>query len=153
MVAAQFLKGVPVIMQYKYPLAMSGFFLLLISTWALGSAANEKRWQAKLDEIQEQVRQQEAKAEELNTQLEKEVSEKKELAEKKNKVVIKEIEKWKTKEILKEVKVEGPERVKIEEVVKYIENCPVPKEMLDIHNQAAMPPSSKIQEPIKGEKK
>jgi hypothetical protein len=48
--------------------------------------------------------------------------------------------------------VEGPERVRVEEVIKYIENCPVPKEMLDIHNKATMPTIEKMKE-TKGEKK
>lgn len=153
MIAGQFLRGVPAVMQYRIPIIFAGFLSLMISTWALGAIANEEKWQKRLKEAEEQIKEQEAKATQLNEQLEKEVAEKKELAEKKNKVVIKEIEKWNTKEILKEVKVEGPERVKIEEVVKYIENCPVPKEMLDIHNKAAIPPGKKIEEPIKDEKK
>jgi hypothetical protein len=33
--------------------------------------------------------------------------------------------------------VQGPERVRIEEVIKYIENCPVPKELINIHDAAA----------------
>ena len=88
----------------------------------------------------------------------KNVAEKKELAEKKNRVIVNEIVKWQTKEVLKEVKVEGPERVRVEEVIKYIENCPIPKEMLDIHNKAAASVLDKMKkdEPKvenKGEKK
>jgi hypothetical protein len=49
--------------------------------------------------------------------------------------IIKYVDRWNTKEIVKEV--EGPERIRREEVIKYIENCPVPKEMINIHNQAA----------------
>lgn len=149
MIAGQFLRGVPMVMQYRLPIMFVGFFVLMLSTWAMGAAANESKWQARLKEVEEQVKQQEVKAEELNQQLEKEVAEKKALAEKKNKVIVNEIVKWQTKEVLKEVKVEGPERVRVEEVIKYIENCPVPKEMLDIHNNATIPAVEKS----KGEKK
>ena len=38
------------------------------------------------------------------------------------------------KEVIKEV--EGPERIRREEVIKYIEQCPVPKEIIDLHNAA-----------------
>jgi len=150
MIAGQFLRGVPLVMQYRLPLFILGFFILMSSVWALGAVANENKWQARLKEVEEQVKEQEAKATELNTQLEKEVAEKKELAEKKNKVITNEIIKWQTKEVLKEVTVQGPERVKIEKVIEYIENCPVPKEMLDIHNKAAVPVIEKVKE---GEKK
>jgi hypothetical protein len=150
MIAGQFLRGVPMVMQYRLPIMFVGFFSLMLSTWALGAAANESKWQARLKEVEEQVKEQEAKAVELNQKLDKEVAEKKELAEKKNKVIVNEIVKWQTKEVMKEVKVEGPERVRVQEVIKYIENCPVPKEMLDIHNKAANPVIEKIKE---GEKK
>ena len=152
MIAGQFLRGVPIIMQYRLPIMFVGFFVLMVSTWAMGAVANESKWQARLKEVEEQVKEQEAKAEELNQKLEKEVEENKKLAEKKNKVIVNEIVKWQTKEILKEVKIEGPERVRVEEVIKYIENCPVPKEMLDIHNKATLPLNEKLKE-SKGEKK
>ncbi len=149
MIAGQFLRGLPLVMQYRLPIMFAGFFLLMLSTWSLGVASNEAKWQARLKEVEEQVKVQEQKAIELNEQLEKEIAEKKALAEKKNKVIVNEIVKWQTKEVLKEVKVEGPERVRIEEVIKYIENCPVPKEMLDIHNKATQSAIDKM----KGEKK
>jgi len=150
MIAGQFLRGVPIIMQYRLPLMFIGFFILMISVWSLGALANESKWQDRLKEVEEQVKTQETRAEEINKQLEKEIADKKELAEKKNKVITNEIVKWQTKEVLKEVTVQGPERVKIEKVIEYIENCPVPKEMLDIHNKAAVPIIEKNKE---GEKK
>ena len=150
MIAGQFLRGVPIIMQYRLPLMFIGFFILMISVWSLGALANESKWQDRLKVVEEQVKTQETRAEEINKQLEKEIADKKELAEKKNKVITNEIVKWQTKEVLKEVTVQGPERVKIEKVIEYIENCPVPKEMLDIHNKAAVPIIEKNKE---GEKK
>lgn len=150
MIAGQFLRGIPLVVQYRLPVMFAGFFAIMISVWALGVSTNEQKWQARLKEVEEQIKEQEAKAAELNTQLEKEVGEKKELEQKKNKVITNEIVKWQTKEVLKEVTVQGPERVKIEKVIEYIENCPVPKEMLDIHNKAAIPAIEKIKE---GEKK
>lgn len=149
-VAAQFMRGVPLIMQYRIPLMFTGFFVLMMSVWALGVSSNEAKWKQRLKEVEEQVKKIETDSVELNQQLEKEVAEKKVLAEKKNKVIVNEIVKWQTKEVLKEVKIQGPERVRVEEVIKYIENCPVPKEMIDIHNKAAMPVTEKNKE---GEKK
>ena len=37
--------------------------------------------------------------------------------------------------VLKEIP--GPERIRVEEVIKYVERCPVPAELLDAHNRAA----------------
>ena len=45
------------------------------------------------------------------------------------------IDRYKDREVIKTLP--GEERVRVEEVIKYVENCPVPKELLDIHNNAA----------------
>lgn len=148
--AAWFLSKIPLVTANRFAVQGIGIALTVISIWFLGAASNEEKWEVRMKELEEQVAKQESQANDLNNQLQHEVEEKKQLAAQKQKVVIKEIEKWQTKEVLKEVKVEGPERVKIEKVVEYIENCPVPKEMLDIHNAAAKPPSEKI---VKGETK
>lgn len=152
MIAGQFLRGVPMVMQYRMPIMFAGFFFLMVSVWAMGVSANEEKWQKRIKEAEEEIKRIEAQATEANTQLENEIAKNKELADKKNKVIVKEIEKWQTKEILKEV--QGPERVKIEKVIEYIEKCPVPKELLDLHNNAAKPLIEKIKtEEVKGEKK
>lgn len=148
--AAWFLSKIPLVTANRFAVQGVGIALTVISIWFLGAASNEEKWEVRMKELEEQVAKQESQAKDLNNQLQHEVEEKKQLAAQKQKVVIKEIEKWQTKEVLKEVKVEGPERVKVEKVVEYIENCPVPKEMLDIHNAAAKPPSEKI---VKGETK
>jgi hypothetical protein len=62
------------------------------------------------------------------------IVEKTKVIREKGKDIIKYVDRWNTKEIIKEV--EGPERIRTEEVIKYIENCPVPKEFIDLHNQA-----------------
>ena len=80
-VAAQFMRGVPLIMQYRIPLMFTGFFVLMMSVWALGVSSNEAKWKQRLKEVEEQVKKIEAESVELNQQLEKEVAEKKVLAE------------------------------------------------------------------------
>jgi hypothetical protein len=47
--------------------------------------------------------------------------------------IIKYIDRWNTKEVI----VEGPERIKREEIIKYVETCPVPAAIIDAHNAAA----------------
>ena len=48
MIAGQFLRGLPLVMQYRLPIMFAGFFLLMLSTWSLGVASNEAKWQARL---------------------------------------------------------------------------------------------------------
>lgn len=135
LLAAWVLKLVPFINTYRLPIQVISVVATVVSVWFLGAAANEEKWQAEVKRLEAAVRKGEEEANNLNKQLEQELDEKKKLGEQKNKEIIKYIDRWNTKEILKEVY--GPERVRIEEVIKYIENCPVPKEFIDIHNEAA----------------
>lgn len=143
--AASYLLGkLPLVAQYKIPLRVGGVVATLIGVYFYGVIANEAKWQARVTELEAKVKVAEEESTSVNRKLDDVVAENKKLAAQKTKEVIKVIDKWRTKEILKEV--EGPERVRVEEVIKYIEQCPVPKEMLDIHNKGA-------DKPIKGDKK
>jgi hypothetical protein len=133
--ASYFLSKIPLVTQYKLPLRVGGVVALIVGIYAQGIIANEAIWQARTEELKKQVATAEESAKTANTELATVISEKRKLEATKNKEVIKYIDKWKTKEVLKEVT--GPERVRVEEVIKYIENCPVPKELLDIHNKGA----------------
>lgn len=135
---------IPLLIQYRLALSIIGIVLVLITTCVLGMLSNEAKWQQRMKAAEEQIKVQEQASAELNTKLEQEVQQNKQLQQQKNRVIIKEIDRWNTKEVLKEVT--GPERVRVEEVVKYIENCPVPKELLDLHNNAAKPTIEKLQD-------
>ena len=145
-VASYILGKIPFVTQYKIPLRVGGVIAVLVGVYFYGVIANEEKWQARIEELERQVKEAEAEGEAANVKLGQALDEKKKLAEQKSREVVKYVDKWRTKEILKEVPVEGPERVRVEEVIKYIESCPVPKEMLDIHNRGA-------DKPGKGDKK
>jgi len=134
-VAAWVLKFVPFVSTYRLPIQVGGVLALLVGVYFQGVIANEAKWQAEMTKLEEAVKKGEQQAKDLNEKLAQEMSTKKTAQEQKTKEVIKYIDRWQTKEILKEV--QGPERVRVEEVIKYIENCPVPKEFIDSHNDAA----------------
>lgn len=137
-VTASYILGkIPFVAQYKIPLRVGGVVATLIGVYFYGVIANEAKWQARVDELQRQVKEAEVEGESANQKLGEVLEEKKQTVQQKTKEVVKYVDRWRTKEILKEVPVEGPERVRVEEVVKYVENCPVPKEFIDLHNQGA----------------
>jgi hypothetical protein len=143
--AASYLLGkIPFVAQYRIPLRVGGVIATLIGVYFYGVIANEAKWQARVTELEAKVKVAEEESTQANKKLDDTIAENKKLAAQKTREVIKVIDKWRTREILKEV--EGPERVRVEEVIKYIEQCPVPKEMLDIHNKGA-------DKPVKGDKK
>ncbi len=136
--ASYVLGKLPFIAQYKIPARVGGVIATLIGVYFYGVIANEAKWQARVDDLERQVKEAEAEGETANQKLANTLEQNKKLAQEKGQAVVKYIDKWRTKEIIKEV--QGPEKVRVEEVIKYVENCPVPKEFIDLHNQAADKP-------------
>jgi flagellar biosynthesis component FlhA len=133
---AGFILGfVPFIRAYKFAIQVISLLILTLGVYLEGGLADNKEWQLKVKEMEAKLAQAEAKSSEKNIEIQEKIVEKTKIVKEKGNDIIKYVDKWNTKEIIKEV--EGPERVRREEVIKYIENCPVPKELVDIHNQAA----------------
>ena len=126
---------IPFFGRYKVALQIVGLLTLVFGAYLEGGLADNKLWEAKVKEVEAQVAKAEAEAAQANTKLQAKLSEQSQVIKEKGDTIIKYVDRYKDREVLKEV--QGPERVKIEEVIKYVENCPVPKELLDIHNEAA----------------
>ena len=101
----------------------------------MGVMYNENSWLQKAKEMEQKVAEAENKSKEVTVVVEEKIVEKTKVIKEKGRDIIQYIDRWNTKEVIKEV--EGPERVRREEVIKYIENCPIPKDVINIHNQAA----------------
>ena len=134
-VAAWLLKFIPFVSTYRIPIQIGSVVALLIGVYFQGVVANEEKWQNKIADLEKQVAEAENKSKETNLVVEEKIVTKTKVIKEKSQDIIKYIDRWNTKEIIKEV--EGPERIRREEVIKYIEMCPVPKEIIDLHNQAA----------------
>lgn len=128
-------KFIPFIGTYRLPIQVIGILSLICSIWFLGAASNEAKWKIKVAEAEAKAKEAQYIAQKLNQELSILVDKKVVVRDEKTKTITKYIDSWITKEITRTV--EGPERIKIEKVIEYIERCPIPKELLDIHNQAA----------------
>jgi hypothetical protein len=137
---------IPFVKTYKLAIQVISLLVLVFGVYLEGGLADYKEWELKVKEMEAKVAQAEAKSSEKNVEIQEKIVEKTMIVKEKGRDIIKYIDKWNTKEVIKEV--EGPERIKREEVIKYIENCPVPKEIIDIHNQAAT-----LNKATEGEKK
>ena len=115
-------KWIPFYGNYVKILQPVGIVLLVAGVWLRGGYDTEMAWRAKVAEAEARVAVAEQKSQEINTVIEKKIVEK-------TKVI-----KGKTEYITQYL---DREVVKKEEIIKYIEQCPVPKEIIDIHNQAA----------------
>lgn len=127
---------IPFISKYLIPIRIISILIFSLGVYLEGGLANEQEWQLKVKEVEAQLARAEAEASRLNTELQNALTQRDNAIKQKGKNIIQYIDKFKDREILKEVP--GPERVRIEKVIEYIEKCPVPKELLDIHNKAAV---------------
>ncbi len=115
-------KWIPFYGNYVKVLQPVGIVLLVLGVWLRGGYDTEMAWRDKVAKLEEQVKIAEQKSQETNTVIQEKVVEK-------TKVI-----KGKTEYITQYL---DREVVKNQEIIKYIENCPVPKEIINIHNQAA----------------
>lgn len=107
---------------YRLAVQICSLILLTFGVYLEGGLADYKEWELRVKEMEAKVAQAEAKSANVNTEIQEKVVEKTKVIREKGRDIIKYIDK---------------EVVKKEEVIKYVENCPVPKDIIDLHNQAA----------------
>lgn len=115
-------RWIPFYGNYVKLLKPLGVILLVLGVWLRGGYDVEMSYRNQVADMQKKVDEAQALSAAANRMTSEQV-------ETKVKVV-----KGKTEYITKYV---DREIVKKEEIIKYIEQCPVPKEIIDIHNQAA----------------
>jgi len=113
---------IPFIKTYKIPIQVLGVLTLILGTYLEGGLADNKEWQLKVKELEIQAAKVETKSAEKNIEIQEKIVTKTKVIKEKGDDVIKYIDR---------------EIIKKEEVIKYIENCPVPKDIIDAHNAAA----------------
>ena len=113
---------IPFIKTYRLAIQIISLVVLVFGVYLEGGLADYKEWELRVKEMEAKVAQAEAQSANKNVEIQEKVVEKTKIIREKGRDIIKYVDK---------------EIVKKEEVIKYIENCPVPKEIIDLHNQAA----------------
>ena len=121
-IASWILKFIPFVSTYRLPIQVGSIIALLVGVYFQGVVANEEKWQSKIAELQKQVAEAETKSKETNVVVQEKIVTKTKVIKERGKDIVNYIDR---------------EVVKKEEIIKYIEMCPVPKEIIDLHNQAA----------------
>lgn len=121
-IVSKAVRWLPGVAAYKLPLELAGVVLLLFGVYLQGGRANEAVWQRKVQELEVKLKEAEAKSAQENVKIVEKVVEKTRTIKEKGATEIQYIDR-----VVKEK----------EEIVKYVERCPVPKELIDAHNRAA----------------
>ena len=119
--ASWVLKFIPFISTYRLPIQVASIIALVVGVYFQGVIANEAKWQGKIADLQKQIVKAETKSKETNVVVQEKIVTKTKVIKEKGKDIINYVDR---------------EVVKKEEIIKYIEQCPVPKEIIDLHNQA-----------------
>lgn len=119
LVATFFIGLLPFFKQYVLPARIIFTIILVGSTWFLGAASNEEKWQQRIKELEAKIAVAEAKSKIVNT-----------------KIVTKVVTKTKV------IREKAKERVTYidREIVKYDNKCEIPNEFIKVLNEAAESP-------------
>lgn len=124
---------VPFVKQYKLAIQIASLFIFALGVYLEGAMADNNEWVAKVKELEAKIAVAEEKSKTENVKIEEKVVTKTQVIKEKGKNIIQYIDR---------------EVVKNNDVIKYVENCPVPKEIVDAHNAAA-----KMNQAAQGDKK
>jgi len=118
-------RWIPFYGNYVKILKPVGVLLVVLGVWLRGGYDVEMAWRAKVADMEDKVRAAEERANTRNVEIQERIVEKTKVIREKGKTQIEYVDRIITQD---------------KEIIKYIEQCPVPKIIIDEHNKAATPP-------------
>ena len=122
LLAAGLLKRIPFVSQYKLTIQAVSVISLLVSIWFISANSTNAVWEAKIKDLEDKVKLAEEAANTKNVEIQEKIVTKTTVIKEKGKTQIEYVDRVITQD---------------KEVIKYIEQCPVPKTIIDAHNAAA----------------
>lgn len=123
LLASFVLKFIPAVSTYKLPIQAAAILLIVVGVWFEGAMSNQAAWEARVAEMQVKVAEAEAKSAETNTKIVTKTVKQLELVRTRGDDIINYVDR---------------EVVKDREVIKFVENCPIPQIIINTHNAAAL---------------
>lgn len=129
LIPSKLLRLFPFLSSYHLALQILGVLILVVGVYFKGGYSTEMIWRDKVAALEKEVQKAEAKSQEKTIEIQEKVVTETKVIREKGKEIVKYIDRFNDRIIDREV-------IKKEEIVKYIENCPVPPELIDLHNKA-----------------
>jgi hypothetical protein len=118
-----FLGLIPLIKIYRLEIRIFSLLILSMGLYLEGGLADNKEWQARVKEMELKVAAAEVKSAEANTKIITKIVKKTKTIHDKGDAIVSYIDR---------------EVVKNNEVIKFVENCPIPTIIINTHNAAAL---------------
>ena len=119
LVASFILSFIPFVSQYKIPIQAGSIIALVFGLYFEGAMSNEAVWQARVKELEAKVAQAEVKSAKENVKIVEKIVTKEKVITERADAIVKYIDR---------------------EIIKYDEQCKIPKVFIDAHNKAAEKP-------------
>ena len=112
------MKWVPFFNAYKTLSQLIGVILIAGSLYLLGGYGVEMSWRAKVAELESKLEEAKKESAKVNTVVETKVVTKTKIIKEKADTIVQYVD-------------------RVKEITKFDETCPIPKEVIDVHNEAA----------------
>jgi hypothetical protein len=122
-VAGFFVRFIPFVNQYRIPLQIAGILLLTLGVYFEGGYTTEMAWRERVREVEAKLQVAETRSAEVNTEIVTKVVTQTRIVRERGDDIIKYVDR---------------EVVKNQEVIKFVENCPIPEIIVNTHNAAAL---------------
>ena len=122
-VAGFFVKFIPFVNTYRTPVQIAGVLLLTVGVYFQGGYSTEMAWRERVREVEAKVAEAEKKSQETNVEVVTKFVTRTQVVREKGRVIVNYIDR---------------EVVKNQEVIRFVENCPIPEVIVNTHNAAAL---------------
>ena len=121
--AGFFVRFVPFVNQYRIPVQIAGILLLTAGVYFEGGYTTEMAWRERVKEVEAKLQVAQKQSAEVNTEIVTRVVTQTKLVTQRGQDIIKYVDR---------------EVVKNQEVIRFVENCPIPEIIVNTHNAAAL---------------
>jgi len=123
LIASFILNFIPTFKLYHLPLQVISVLLIALGIWFEGAMSNQAEWEAKVKDLEVKVAEAQAQSQEENIKIVTKTVKQIQVIREQGQNIITYVDK---------------EVVKDREVVKFVENCPIPEIIISTHNAAAL---------------
>jgi flagellar biosynthesis component FlhA len=123
LISSFILNFIPTFKLYHLPLQVVSVLLIALGIWFQGAMSNQAEWEAKVKDLEVKVAEAEAESQKENIKIVTKTVKQIQVIREQGQNIITYVDK---------------EVVKDREVVKFVENCPIPEIIISTHNAAAL---------------
>jgi len=122
-VAGFFVRFIPFVNTYRIPVQIAGILLLTLGVYFEGGYTTEMAWRERVQEVEARLAVAEKQSAEVNTEIITKTVTQTRIVRERGDDIIRYVDR---------------EVVKNQEVIQFVENCPIPEIIINTHNAAAL---------------